>query len=172
LIKTVSARGALTLLDINRIKLLVEMMVNHDLTEISLRDGDVEVNLRRPMPHANDTAGHASNNSPGHNPSAAVVAVPAPAQNSAPPAEAKSDADLATITSPMVGTYYAAADPDSQPFVRTGSRVDTATVVCIIEAMKVFNEIKAEVAGVIERVLVKNQESVEFGQALFLVRPE
>jgi acetyl-CoA carboxylase biotin carboxyl carrier protein len=161
--------GASDLLDINKIKLLIEMMVGHDLTEISLRDGDVEVNLRRPMPHTGDAP---VNNSPAHNPGPALLPVPAPVQNAAPPSDTRADVDLATITSPMVGTFYAASDPESPPFVRAGSRVDASTVVCIIEAMKVFNEIKAEVAGVVERILVKNQESVEFGQALFLVRPE
>ncbi len=71
----------------------------------------------------------------------------------------------------MVGTFYASHDPDSPPYVQVGSEVEPETVVCIIEAMKVYNEIKAEVAGVIEKVLVRNEEPVEFGQPLFAVRP-
>ncbi|MCZ6542460.1 MAG: acetyl-CoA carboxylase, biotin carboxyl carrier protein, partial [Planctomycetota bacterium] len=78
---------------------------------------------------------------------------------------------LATIESPMVGTFYAASNPDSSPFVTVGSSVDPDTVVCMIEAMKIFNEIKAECSGTIEKVLVNNGESIEFGQALFIVRP-
>jgi acetyl-CoA carboxylase biotin carboxyl carrier protein len=71
----------------------------------------------------------------------------------------------------MVGTFYAAPDPDSKPYVSPGSEVGPDTVVCIIEAMKVFNEIKAEVAGTIEKVMVQNAQAVEFGQPLFMVRP-
>ena len=71
----------------------------------------------------------------------------------------------------MVGKFYAAPDPEAAPFVHVGSRVAVGTVVCILEAMKVFSEIKAEVGGTIERMLVKNAEAVEFGQPLFLVRP-
>jgi acetyl-CoA carboxylase biotin carboxyl carrier protein len=72
----------------------------------------------------------------------------------------------------MVGTYYASPDPDSPPFVQIGSEVTPDTAVCIIEAMKVFNEIKAEVSGSIERILAHNQDAVEFGQPLMLVRPK
>jgi acetyl-CoA carboxylase biotin carboxyl carrier protein len=72
----------------------------------------------------------------------------------------------------MVGTFYAAPDPDSPPYVSVGSEVVEDTVICIVEAMKVFNEIKAEVRGTIEKVLVGNEEGVDFGQPLFLVRPK
>ena len=78
---------------------------------------------------------------------------------------------MIAIESPMVGTFYSAANPDSPPFVTAGASVTPSSVVCLIEAMKVFNEIKAEKAGKIERVLVKSGEAVEFGQKLFLVRP-
>ena len=79
--------------------------------------------------------------------------------------------DFMEIHSPMVGTFYARPDPESPQFVQVGSRVDASTVVCILEAMKVFSEIKAETSGTIERVLVKDGEAVEYGQPLFLVRP-
>ena len=81
------------------------------------------------------------------------------------------DAGLIAIKSPMVGTFYAAATPDAKPFVSVGSRVDEETDVCIIEAMKVFNNIKAETRGTIAKVLVTNGQTVEFGQPLFLVKP-
>lgn len=151
------------MLDIEKIKQLVDMMVSNDLVEISLRDGDLEVNLRRPTVGAGDGA-------------PMIVGNPAPAApQAAPPAagvggDAGSDDDLIEITSPMVGTFYASADPDSPPFVKAGAHISADSVVCIIEAMKVFNEIKAEVTGTIERILVKNQQPVEFGQPLFLVR--
>ncbi len=78
---------------------------------------------------------------------------------------------LVEIASPMVGTFYAAASPEKPPFATVGTKVGPDTVVCLIEAMKVFNEIKAECSGTIERVLVKNGEPVEFGQAIYLVKP-
>lgn len=157
------------MLDIEKIKQLIDMMVSNDLVEISLRDGDLEVNLRRPTVGAGDGV-------------PMIVGQPAPAApqvaaqpHAAPPAgagggDAGADDDLIEITSPMVGTFYASADPDSPPFVKAGAHISADSVVCIIEAMKVFNEIKAEVTGTIERVLVKNQQPVEFGQPLFLVR--
>jgi acetyl-CoA carboxylase biotin carboxyl carrier protein len=85
--------------------------------------------------------------------------------------EAESEEGLVPISSPMVGTFYTAPDPESPPFVTVGSSVGPDTVVCIIEAMKVFNEIKAEVTGTIERILIQNEQPVEFGQPLFLIRP-
>ena len=82
------------------------------------------------------------------------------------------DADLVEISSPMVGTFYSASDPDTPPFAKVGMHVQADTVICIVEAMKVFNEIKAEVSGTIERILVKNEQSLEYGQPMFLVRPQ
>jgi acetyl-CoA carboxylase biotin carboxyl carrier protein len=81
------------------------------------------------------------------------------------------DAGLIPIKSPMVGTFYSASGPDTKPFVAVGSTVDEETDVCIIEAMKVFNNIKAETKGTIARISVTNGQTVEFGQVLFLVKP-
>ena len=81
------------------------------------------------------------------------------------------DAGLIAIESPMVGTFYSSPNPDAGPFVKVGSSVTPDTVVCIVEAMKVFNEIKAGKSGKIERILVKSGDAVEFGQKLFLIRP-
>ncbi|MEL7066596.1 MAG: acetyl-CoA carboxylase biotin carboxyl carrier protein, partial [Planctomycetota bacterium] len=109
-------------------------------------------------------------------PSPAMASAPAPAPTApaAAPASEPSPADtsnLEQITSPMVGTFYSAAKPESPAFAKVGDTVTADTTVCIVEAMKIFNEIKAEQSGVIEKVLVSNGDSVEFGQALFLVRP-
>jgi len=82
------------------------------------------------------------------------------------------EAGLVKIESPMVGTFYTASNPEAAPFVKPGDQVTEDSVVCIIEAMKIFNEIKAETTGTIQRVLVKNGEPVEFGQPLFLVKPD
>jgi len=163
------------LLDIERIRKLVEMMVDNDLVEISLRDGDEEVSLRRPqvgvpgsLPQFSGGPYPWSPANPG-GPAAPEVQPTAPPAES--PAEQNPDEDLVEIASPMVGTFYSASDPESPPFVDVGTRVSRGMVVCILEAMKVFNEIKAEVSGTIERILVKNADAVEFGQPLFLVRP-
>jgi acetyl-CoA carboxylase biotin carboxyl carrier protein len=151
------------MLDIRKLKELVRLMVNNDLTELDLRDSEEQVTLRR--------------HGPGGVPQ--VVTAPAAFMSSAPVAGAPTgatavaeapDPDLPTIDSPMVGTFYAAPNPDSPPFVSVGSSVDAETVVCLVEAMKIFNEIKAECSGTIERALVSNGESVEFGQPLFKVR--
>jgi len=88
-----------------------------------------------------------------------------------PKQEVKAD-NLHKITSPMVGTFYAAPSPDAAPYVKVGDKVKTDTIVCIIEAMKLFNEIEAEVNGEIVEILVQNGQLVEYGQPLFLVKPE
>lgn len=157
------------MLDVDKIRQLIEMMVANDLVEISLRDGDVEVNLRRPNAHAPvTTVVTAANPGPPVQTIAAAPSTPNPAP--APPAD-EDDADLVEITSPMVGTFYSAPDPESPPFVTVGSQVNPGTVTCILEAMKVFNEIKAEVSGRLTRVLVNNAEAVEYDQPLFAVEP-
>ena len=160
-------------MDIEEIKTLTTLMVENDLSEIMIRDGEKRILIRRGAPAAQYVAAP-----PAVIPPAAVM-LPAPtstvtAPGAAAPPEAapaaKEDANLARITSPMVGTFYAASDPDSPPFVRVGDQVTPETTICIIEAMKVFNEIKAEVAGTIESILIQNGEPVEFGQVLMTVR--
>jgi acetyl-CoA carboxylase biotin carboxyl carrier protein len=152
------------------------MMIANDLVEISLRDGEEEVNLRRPGAGAGAfgpvvTATPAMGNPmPMPNPAPAATV---PAGQEAAEASAKEpEVALLEIKSPMVGTFYAAPDPDSPPYVSVGAPIDANSVVCIVEAMKVFNEIKAEVTGTIEKILVKNEQPVEFGQPMFLVRPD
>jgi len=155
-------------MDIEEIKTLTDLMVANDLSEIVIRDGDKRILLRRGAREAVVTtipstmAAPLAPPSPPPGPAATAPTVGVPT----PPA----DQSLAKITSPMVGTFYASADPNSPPFVQVGSVVNPDTVVCIIEAMKVFNEIKAEVSGTIEAILVHNGEAVEFGQPLMAVR--
>jgi acetyl-CoA carboxylase biotin carboxyl carrier protein len=150
-------------MDLDQIKALTELMVENDLTELMLRDGETRVVLRRNKP------GSGAVITAVQQPMPAMVAAPQPAM--APAAAPASAAEPGpSIKSPMVGTFYASSSPDSSPFVTAGSRVEPDTVVCIIEAMKVFNEIKAEVSGTIERVLVTNGQPVEYGQPLFLVK--
>jgi acetyl-CoA carboxylase biotin carboxyl carrier protein len=153
------------MIELKKLKELVDLMKEHDLSEIDLRDGDETVTLKRPL------AGPAP--APAHHPVAQHAPPPAPAP--AAPAQAGAapapDDGLEAIESPMVGTFYSASNPDSPPFVKVGDTVGPDTVVCLIEAMKVFSEVKAEKSGVIEKIAVKNSEAVEFGQPLFLIRP-
>lgn len=102
---------------------------------------------------------------------AAAVAAPAAAAAAAAPAATPAASTLKDVKSPMVGTFYKSPEPGAEPYVKVGSRIAVGQTVCIIEAMKIFNEIKAECSGTIAKVLVKNGEPVEFGQALFLVKP-
>lgn len=162
--------GASIVLDIEDIEKLVEMMVANDLVEVSLRDGEREVNLRRSNGVVVGAPPGVSMPQSDMLPSPASASAGKTAASSAA-TEVDDDAGLVEITSPMVGTFYAASAPDSPPFVSVGAQVHSGMVVCILEAMKVFNEIKSEVSGKIERILAKNAEPVEFGQPLFLVRP-
>ena len=154
------------MLEFDRIQQLVEMMIANDLVELSLRDGEVEVNLRRPNHNSNDTPFLHGVHTPTH---AAHHSLPMHPEAKLPGDVV--EVDFQEIRSPMVGTFYASPDPDSPPFVQVGSNVGPSTVVCVLEAMKVFSEIKAETSGTVERILVRDGEAVEYGQPLFLVRP-
>jgi acetyl-CoA carboxylase biotin carboxyl carrier protein len=154
--------------DPKKIRSLVEIMKEHDLCELSYKSGDEEIVLKRPGARPQgDGGGHQFVFSQPMPSQSASAPAPAPA----PPAEpVDPDAGLTPIRSPMVGTFYATPDPESPPFITEGSRVAPNSVVCIVEAMKVFNEIKAEISGTVKRVLAKNEDPVEFGQPLFLVK--
>ena len=151
------------MLDTEKIRQLIEMMVANDLVEISLRDGEEEINLRRPNATAYSISGVPMTAAP-MAPAGPMAAASAP---TAAPAPAEKDHELIEVVSPMVGTFYSAADPDSPAFVDVGRQIQPGTVLCILEAMKVFNEIKSEVSGIIERILAKNAQAVEYGQLLF-----
>ena len=145
------------------IEKLAKIIADNDLTEISLEDGDQAITIRKDLPEVNMVAS-----------APAVAAAPAPVQAapqaSAPQAAAKEpEAKGKAITSPMVGTFYAASSPEAAPFVEVGSTVNVGDVVCIIEAMKLMNEIKAEQAGKVTQICVKNGDPIEFGQVLMYV---
>ncbi len=155
--------------ELDKIRQLVDMMIANDLSEISLRDGDTEISLRRPTIATGDSIPLAVGPA-----ACSMPSLPGEVASGLPqaPAVEEAAAELLEIKSPMVGTFYSCPDPDSPPFVVVGTPVNQDTVVCIVEAMKVFNEIKAELGGTIEKVFVKNEQPVEYGQPLFLVRPE
>jgi acetyl-CoA carboxylase biotin carboxyl carrier protein len=154
--------------DVRTIKELVGLMSRHDLSEIDLRDGTHRIRLRRgPGRKAKGTGPVEQAAAPAAAPAAPPPAVaPTPADDGAAPAKS-----LHEIKSPTPGTFYASPSPEAEPFVRVGTRVTPTTVVCLIEAMKIFNEITAECNGVVTEVLAENQQPVEYGQVLFRVDP-
>ncbi len=153
--------------DIQKIKELIRIMKENDLVEIDLRHGEDQISLRRAQPpQPGTTIGPVMASVPG----AMTPMVAAPAQGAS--AASAAGEGLLEIKSPIVGTFYEASSPDSGPFVELGSHVEPPTVVCIIEAMKVMNEIKAEVSGTIVEKVAKNGQAVEYNQVLFRVRPD
>ena len=165
------------MIDIRKLKELVRLMVDNDLTELDLQDKEEKVSVKRglggvpmvtaaPVAMARPAAAAGAASEDGE--AAAPASGGAPAATAPAPA---SEAGLVAIFSPMVGTFYSAPNPDSPAFVTAGASVGPDTTVCLVEAMKVFNEIKAETSGVVERVLVQSGQAVEYGQKLFLVRP-
>jgi len=152
--------------DLKKVKELIELMIEKDLVEVEIVDGDSKIHLKRPgSSMAIPAAAQMPAMIPATAPFAAAPAAPAPASSAA-------DDKLADIKSPIIGTFYSSPSPDSPPYVKAGDHVTAETVVCIIEAMKVMNEIKAETAGTIEKVMITNGQTVEYGQVLFKVRPD
>ncbi len=139
------------------IEKLAKIISDNGLTEISLEDGEQAITIRKDLPDV-----YAA-------PVAAPVAQAAPAVQASAPAAKETEVRGKAITSPMVGTFYAASSPDAAPFVEVGSTVAAGDVVCIIEAMKLMNEIKSEQAGKIVQICVKNGDPIEFGQVLMYV---
>jgi acetyl-CoA carboxylase biotin carboxyl carrier protein len=151
--------------DVRKVRKFIELMNEHDLAEIDLRQGDQRIRLRR----GPETVTVATT------PTAAFASTVAPSVGHGASAETKPgaapDDGTLSIRSPMVGTFYSAASPDSPPFIKVGDQVGPETTVCIVEAMKVFNEIPAECSGRIVAILAQSGDPVEFNQPLFRVEP-
>jgi acetyl-CoA carboxylase biotin carboxyl carrier protein len=156
--------------DIEKIKELIKIMKENGLDEIEIRHDDDKIFLKRSQPQ------QIISSIPMMRPESGVVHVNhAGAETISQPSAQPSvsgEEDLIEIKSPIVGTFYATPSPDSEPYVEIGSTVDSQSIVCIIEAMKVMNEIKAETSGTIVEILVTNGQAVEYGQVLFKVRPD
>jgi acetyl-CoA carboxylase biotin carboxyl carrier protein len=147
--------------DTDRITRLVELMKHHDLSEIDLRESRQRIRICR---------GAQEVVRPPYNPAVSPPPAHAAAAESRAPAAPPADgANIVLIKSPMVGTFYSRPNPKAEPYVKVGDRVDTSTVICIVEAMKVFNEIPAEVRGKIVAILANDGEGVEFDKPLFKV---
>jgi len=148
--------------ELDRVRRLIDLMKEHGLTEVDLRQGDQQIRLARTQ----DNPAAAAMIPAAQVPVAPVAAAPAaPAQAT----EAAEEANIAYIKAPMVGTFYSRPNPDADSFVKIGDHVNEDSTVCIIEAMKVFNEIPAEVRGRIVAILVDDDEPLEFGKPLFKI---
>ena len=156
---------------IEDVRELVDLMTAHDITEVNLEEGNKKILIRRGPAGTSVLSVGASTVAPATAPASAAAAPSAfaPADLSAEPAPVADG--LIDISSPMVGTFYAASSPDSDPYVATDTKINDESVVCIVEAMKVMNEIKAECSGTVVEVCVKNAQPVEYGQVLFRVKP-
>ncbi len=145
-------------MDMDRIKTVIDLMCENELSEFAIEEQDFKLSLKRGGAVQMVAAPSAAALAPAAAPAAAPAeAAPAPEDN------------LTPIESPLVGTFYRAGSPDAEPFASVGTSVNKNTVICIIEAMKVMNEIKAETSGVIKKVLVENATAVQFGQPMFLI---
>ena len=149
-------------MDIRKVKKLIEMLENSNLEEIEIQEGEESVRLVKSNGNINNISSSQS------------IAVPQMSTSVTPEEESQSEEEVSQkldegnfITSPMVGTFYASASPGSKPFIKVGDLVAEGDVVCIVEAMKMMNEIKSEFSGKVVSIKVENSEPVEYGQALF-----
>jgi acetyl-CoA carboxylase biotin carboxyl carrier protein len=153
------------------LKELIEFLIEKDIAEFELERGDVKVRVKRaPEVPASPPAVHfvpVASSAPAQT----EVSVTSPTQSPAPVPGPAQDQELHTITSPIVGTYYEAPSPGSPPFVKVGDVVEAGQVLCIIEAMKLMNEIESDVAGEVAKIFANNGQPVEYGQPLFAIRP-
>lgn len=153
-------------MELKDIKAIMDLMKKHSVTDLELEEEGFKIKLRRGPGGGN--GGDTEFVQPTMMVAAPGMAMPTPVAHAAAPAGPKDP----EITAPMIGTLYRSPSPESPPYVEVGTEVGPDTVVCIIEAMKVMNEIKAEMHGVITEVLAENSKPVEFGQPMFRVRPK
>ena len=144
-------------MDFDRIQRLIDMVEASNISGLKVEDKGLKVEIQKQA-------------------ESAVVSVPAPVAEPVPVAavpeetKAEEDAGLVSVKSPMVGTFYVASGPEASPYVQVGKAVQKGDVLCVVEAMKLFNEIESELSGTVEKVLVENASPVEYGQDLFLIR--
>ena len=151
-------------MDVRKIKKLIELLEESALTEIEISEGEESIRLSRSSPL---------------DPAESTITNPLPARSTESPSPSRESSSTAAIledlpgtvpvVSPMVGTFYAAPNPESSPYVKTGSEVTLGDTLCVIEAMKIFNHVDAECSGVIRKILKNSGDPVEFGETLFLI---
>ncbi|MEL7341693.1 MAG: acetyl-CoA carboxylase biotin carboxyl carrier protein [Bacteroidota bacterium] len=165
-------------MELKEIQELLKLVNRTNLTEVEIERGDFKIKMRRKSPESNVI--YTTQQAVAAAPVAAapVAAAPAPepkapkAKKEAPKAEpAEEKSDLIEFKCPMIGTFYRASGPDVDPFVKVGDQIEKGQVVCIVEAMKLFNEIESEISGKVVKIMVENAQPVEYDQVLFLIDP-
>jgi acetyl-CoA carboxylase biotin carboxyl carrier protein len=164
--------------EIQHIEQLLALMSEHNLEEFEYSHGDMRIRLKKPSPAPVIAAGRAMSApeiivAGGHNtsPVAAPVAAPGAPPAAAPSHDTPRGEDLHLVKSPIVGTYYESPSPGAEPFVKVGGYIETGKTLCIVEAMKLMNEIESDISGEVLRIFVENGQPVEYGQPLFGIRP-
>ena len=159
-------------MDLKEIQNLIKFVSNTGVAEVKLETGDVKITIRTTLEGNTPEITYVQQAAPVQQAMAApVAAAPVAAAPAAPSAPAEDNSKFVTIKSPMIGTFYRKPSPDKAPFVEVGSTIGKGDVLCVVEAMKLFNEIEAEVSGKIVKILVDDMSPVEFDQPLFLVDP-
>ena len=155
-------------MEYKELKKLVELVENAAITHLSIDENGTKIEIKKEIQETNSVV---LPQAPMPN---AFVSAPAPTAQAPQPSQetapAPVNSNLTEITAQMVGTFYQSSSPDSPPFVKVGDRIEKGKVICIIEAMKLFNEIEAEEDGVVEQICVENETAVEYGQPLFLIK--
>jgi acetyl-CoA carboxylase biotin carboxyl carrier protein len=157
--------------EINDLEELIRLFEKSKLHEIEIEEEGKKIRLQKPQAPSSVPMSYPVAAPPASMPAAPVEQAPGPIEQTASSAAPKLEDGLVTIDSPMVGTYYSAPAPGEPPFVQRGDMVDEGQTVCIVEAMKLMNEVGAKFSGSIEKILVENGQPVEFGQPLFAVKP-
>ena len=152
-------------MDLEKIRELVKMVEESEVTGLTIEEGETKIEIEKFAP-----AQAATVMAP--QPVVAMSSPAAASENSSPDANADSNSGLSSVASPMTGTFYSAGSPDAPPFVKAGDHISKGQVVCIVEAMKSFNEIESEISGIVEKVLVENGQGVELDQPLILVKEQ
>ena len=151
-------------MNLKEIKEMISLMNENDLSEIEIEKDGTKIKLKK-------SSSEPALMYPARPPEYRLEKIPTPSENEAASSNTQNDKATKAIASPMVGTFYRAPSPEAPPFVEVGQIVEIGQVVCIVEAMKLMNEIKSEVRGKVVEVAVENAEPVEFGQSLFIVEP-
>lgn len=162
-------------MDFNQIQDLIKLVAKTGVSEVKIDQGDLKLTIKGEQKHSEPTVVYQTSNvaptaAPVAAPAPSVPAAPAPVKEEAKPVAAE-DSKLITIKSPMIGTFYRSSSPDKPAFAQVGDSISKGQVVCLIEAMKLFNDIESEVSGKIVKVLVDDASPVEYDQPLFLVDP-
>jgi acetyl-CoA carboxylase biotin carboxyl carrier protein len=156
-------------MDIRKIKKMIELLEESGIAEIEIKEGEESLRIARVLP-GQQSATYVTSHLPPAPPSAPLLAAPVAAPVAAESAAARAAAGEHLVAAPMVGTYYSAPTPGAKSFVEIGDNVDVGQILCIIEAMKMMNQIESEKKGRIKAIMVKNGEPVEFGQPLFIIQ--